>query len=48
LVEFRQAPIDYDFDGYIGGALLRRYKVIFDYSRRFMVIEGAENSLKPK
>lgn len=48
LVEFRQAPIDYDFDGYIGGALLRRYKVIFDYSRRFMVIEGAENSVKPK
>ena len=38
VVEFRQAG-DYDFDGYIGGALLRRHKVIFDYSRGVMILE---------
>jgi hypothetical protein len=39
LVEFRQASVDYDFDGFIGGAVFRRYKVIFDYSRRQMILE---------
>ena len=39
LVEFRRASVDYDYDGVIGGALFRRYKVIFDYSRRVMILE---------
>ena len=39
LVEFRRAPVEYDFDGVIGGAVFRRYKVIFDYSRRVMILE---------
>lgn len=42
-VEFRRASVDYDFDGYIGGAVFRRYKMIFDYSRRLMIMEPAAN-----
>lgn len=40
-VEFRRAPVTYDFDGFIGGSVLRRHKVIFDYSRRRMIMEPA-------
>jgi predicted aspartyl protease len=47
LVEFRQASIDYPFDGYIGAAVFRRYKVVFDYSRRLMVMEGAKSTVNP-
>ena len=39
LVEFRRTSVASDFDGYLGGAVLRRYKVIFDYSRRLMILE---------
>jgi hypothetical protein len=39
LVEFRRASGEYDFDGFIGGAIFRKYKVIFDYSRRVMILE---------
>ena len=39
LAEFRRGSVDYDFDGYLGGAVFRRYKVIFDYSRRQMIME---------
>jgi hypothetical protein len=28
-----------DFDGLIGSAVLRHYKVVFDYSRRRMILE---------
>jgi len=41
LLEFRRTPVEYEFDGYLGGAVLRRYKVIFDYSRRLMILESA-------
>ena len=43
LVEFRRASVDYESDGFLGGAVLRRYKVIFDYSRRLMIMEQAES-----
>ena len=39
LVEFRRASRDDESDGFLGGAILRRYKVIFDYSRRLMIME---------
>lgn len=39
LVEFRRASVEYESDGFLGGAVLRRYKVIFDYSRRLMIME---------
>ena len=39
VVEFRRASVQYEFDGFLGGAVLRRYKVIFDYSRRVMIME---------
>lgn len=39
LVEFRRASVEYESDGFLGGAVLRRYKVIFDYSRRVMIME---------
>ena len=35
------------FDGIIGGALLRRTKVIFDYSRRQLILEPYAASPKP-
>ena len=41
-VEFRRASVDYESDGFIGGAIFRRYKVIFDYSRRLMIMEQSE------
>ncbi len=43
LVEFRRASVDYEYDGLLGGAVLRRYKVIFDYSRRLMIMEQKSN-----
>ena len=48
LVEFRRASVDYDFDGVLGGAVFRRYKVIFDYSRRLMIMEPAESKVNQK
>lgn len=43
LVEFRRASVIYESDGFLGGAVLRRYRVIFDYSRRLMIMEQAES-----
>ncbi|HKO41955.1 MAG TPA: retropepsin-like aspartic protease [Pyrinomonadaceae bacterium] len=48
LAEFRRAPLDYEFDGYLGGAVFRRYKVIFDYSRRLMIMEPAGSKVDRK
>jgi hypothetical protein len=48
LAEFRRASLDYEFDGYVGGAIFRRYKVIFDYSRRLMIMEQAQTKVDRK
>ena len=29
-----------EFDGNIGNDILRRFKIVFDYSRRFMILES--------
>jgi len=34
VTEFRLADPNTDADGFIGGAVFRRFKVIFDYARR--------------
>lgn len=39
LAEFRLADPNTDADGFIGGAVFRRFKVIFDYSRKRMILE---------
>ena len=39
VTEFRLADPNTDADGFIGGALFRRFKVTFDYSRRLMILE---------
>lgn len=39
VAEFRLADPNTDADGVIGGAVFRRFKVIFDYSRRRMILE---------
>lgn len=39
VTEFRLSEPNTDADGFIGGAALRRFKVIFDYSRRRMILE---------
>ncbi len=39
VTEFRLADPNTDADGFIGGAVFRRFKVIFDYSRRRMILE---------
>ena len=39
VTEFRMSGATTDADGFIGGALLRRYKVIFDYLHRRMILE---------
>ena len=39
VTEFRFADPNTDADGFIGGAVFRRFKVIFDYSRRRMILE---------
>jgi hypothetical protein len=39
VTEFRLSDPNTDADGFIGGALFRRFKVIFDYSRRRMILE---------
>lgn len=39
VTEFRMSEPNTDADGFIGGAALRRFKVIFDYSRRRMILE---------
>ena len=48
VTEFRLADPNTDADGFIGGAVLRRYKVIFDYSRRLMIMERAESKVDQK
>jgi hypothetical protein len=48
VVEFRQAPVEYDFDGFIGGAVFRRYKMIFDYRRRLMIMEPSASAVNLK
>ena len=40
VTEFRLAEPNTDADGFIGGAAFRRFKVIFDYSRRRMILES--------
>jgi hypothetical protein len=44
LVEFRRAAVDSEPDGLLGGAVLRHYKVIFDYSRGRMILEQPPRS----
>lgn len=39
VTEFRMADPNTDADGFIGGVVFRRFKVIFDYSRRRMILE---------
>lgn len=39
VLEYRRFERDEGADGFIGGAVFRRYKVIFDYSRREMILE---------
>jgi hypothetical protein len=39
MTEFSQQPFSPGFDGFIGEAALMRFKVIFDYSRREMILE---------
>jgi hypothetical protein len=39
VTEFRLSEPTTDADGFIGGAVFRRFKVIFDYSRRRMLLE---------
>ncbi|HKO62419.1 MAG TPA: retropepsin-like aspartic protease [Pyrinomonadaceae bacterium] len=39
VTEFRLSEPHIDVDGFIGGAVFRRFKVIFDYSRRRMILE---------
>ncbi|MGH9879921.1 MAG: aspartyl protease family protein, partial [Pyrinomonadaceae bacterium] len=39
VTEFRLSEPNTDADGFIGGAVFRRFKVIFDYSRRRMILE---------
>jgi hypothetical protein len=41
VTEFRLSEPNTDADGFIGGAVFRRFKVIFDYSRRRMILEPA-------
>lgn len=46
VTEFRLADPNTDADGVIGGAVFRRFKVIFDYSRRRMILEPRRDSLQ--
>jgi hypothetical protein len=39
VTEFHLSEPSTDADGFIGGAVFRRFKVIFDYSRRRMILE---------
>ena len=39
VTEFRLSYPNTDADGFIGGAVFRRFKVIFDYSRKRMILE---------
>ena len=39
VTEFRLSAPNTDADGFIGGAALRRFNVVFDYSRRVMILE---------
>jgi aspartyl protease len=39
VTEFRLSDPNTDADGFIGGAVFRRFKVIFDYARRRMILE---------
>jgi hypothetical protein len=39
VTEFRLSEPNTDADGFIGGAVFRRFKVIFDYSRRRVILE---------
>ena len=46
VTEFRLSDSNTDADGFIGGALFRRFKVIFDYSRRRMILEPRSDLIK--
>jgi hypothetical protein len=39
VTEYRVSDPNTDADGFVGGAVFRRFKVIFDYSRRRMILE---------
>ncbi len=41
LTEFSQAHFNQEFDGSIGDATLKKFKVIFDYSHREMILEAS-------
>ncbi len=43
VTEFRQSEPNTDADGFIGGAAFRRFKVIFDYTKRRMILERRPN-----
>lgn len=47
VTEFRLAEPNTDADGFIGGAVFRRFKVIFDYSRRRMILEPRSDLSSP-
>ena len=36
------SPVDQPMDGHLGIAVLRRFRVIFDYSRKQLILEGLE------
>ena len=38
---FSQIPTPVEYDGFLGGQVLRNFRVIFDYSRRRMILEKA-------
>jgi hypothetical protein len=40
LTFFRHKPIGHGYDGLLGGSALRNFKVIFDFSRRRMILEA--------
>lgn len=46
VTEFRLADPNTDADGFIGGAVFRRFKVIFDYSRKRMILERGKARMK--
>jgi hypothetical protein len=43
VTEFHLSEPTTDADGFIGGAVFRRFKVIFDYSRRRMILEPRDD-----
>jgi hypothetical protein len=46
VTEFSQVPIHKNYDGYIGNAVFRKFKVIFDYSKKEMILEADPKGCK--